>query len=102
MQKVSKRVSTALLNALAAGVVPRIGLEHIAVGRDKEVAALAQDLENVGEGGAAFSALLSGVMGQGKAFYYSFCVTKLWNKVLWLLMGIFRPKGVWQEAKIRL
>ncbi|MGB3694297.1 MAG: ATP-binding protein [Spirulinaceae cyanobacterium] len=67
MQKVSKRVSTALLNALAAGVVPRIGLEHIAVGRDKEVAALAQDLENVGEGGAAFRFVV-GRYGAGKSF----------------------------------
>ncbi len=67
MQKVSKRVSTALLNALAAGVVPRIGLEHIAVGRDKDVLALNQDLENVEEGGAAFRFVV-GRYGAGKSF----------------------------------
>lgn len=48
-----KRVSNALINALSAGVVPRIGLEHIAVGREKEIAALLQDLENISEGGAS-------------------------------------------------
>jgi len=33
--KIAKRVSTALINSLSAGVVPRVGLEHIAVGRRK-------------------------------------------------------------------
>jgi len=51
--KIAKRVSTALINSLSA-VVPRVGLEHIAVGREKEIAALLQDLENIAEGGAAF------------------------------------------------
>jgi len=41
MSTIPKRVSTALINSLSAGVVPRIGLEHIAVGREKEMAALA-------------------------------------------------------------
>lgn len=67
MQKIPKRVSTALINALAAGVVPRVGLEHIAVGREKEITALAQDLENIGEGGAAFRFIV-GRYGSGKSF----------------------------------
>jgi hypothetical protein len=67
MQKIPKRVSTALLNALGAGVVPRIGLEHIAVGREREIAAFSQDLENIGEGGAAFRFVV-GRYGSGKSF----------------------------------
>lgn len=51
--KISKRISTALINSLGAGVVPRIGLEYIAVGREKEVAAILQDIENITEGGAS-------------------------------------------------
>lgn len=62
-----KRLSTALLNSLSAGVVPRSGLEYIAVGRKEEVAALLQDLENIGEGGAAFRLIL-GKYGSGKSF----------------------------------
>ncbi|WP_418793886.1 BREX system ATP-binding domain-containing protein, partial [Paenibacillus phytohabitans] len=31
--KIPKRMTTALVNSLTAGVVPRIGLEYIAVGR---------------------------------------------------------------------
>ncbi|HEY9633860.1 MAG TPA: ATP-binding protein [Coleofasciculaceae cyanobacterium] len=67
MPKIPKRVSTALLNALGAGVVPRIGLDNVAVGRDKETAALWQDLENIGEGGAAFRFIV-GRYGSGKSF----------------------------------
>ncbi|NEP12150.1 MAG: ATP-binding protein [Symploca sp. SIO2C1] len=67
MQKIPKRVSTALMNALSAGVVPRIGLEHIAVGREKEIAALSQDLENIAEGGAGFRFII-GRYGSGKSF----------------------------------
>jgi len=65
--KIPKRVSTALINSLGAGVVPRIGLEHIAVGREKEIAALFQDLENIAEGGATFRFMV-GRYGSGKSF----------------------------------
>ncbi len=65
--KITKRVSTALINSLGAGVVPRIGLEHIAVGREKEVTAFLQDLENITEGGAAFRFVV-GRYGAGKSF----------------------------------
>jgi hypothetical protein len=64
---VPKRVSTALLTSLSAGVVPRVGLEYIAVGRKLEVAALLTDLESVGEGGATFRFVV-GRYGSGKSF----------------------------------
>jgi hypothetical protein len=65
--KLPKRVSTALINALGAGVVPRVGVEHIAVGREKELAILTQDLDNVASGGAAFR-IVVGRYGAGKSF----------------------------------
>ena len=65
--KIPKRVSTTLLSSLTAGVVPRVGLEHIAVGREKEIAALLQDLENIAAGGAAFRFVV-GRYGSGKSF----------------------------------
>ncbi|MBD2020742.1 ATP-binding protein [Leptolyngbya sp. FACHB-36] len=65
--KLSKRVSTALLNALSAGVVPRVGLEHIAVGREQEAAVLLHDLDTVAAGGAAFRFVV-GRYGAGKSF----------------------------------
>jgi len=65
--KIPKRVSTALINSLSAGVVPRVGLEYIAVGREKEIAALLQDMENIGDGGAGFRFVI-GRYGSGKSF----------------------------------
>jgi len=49
--KIAKRVSTALINSLSAGVVPRLVLNILLV---EKIAALLQDLENIAEGGAAF------------------------------------------------
>lgn len=66
-KKIRKRVTTALINSLTAGVVPRIGLEHIAVGRKPEIEAILRDLDNVAEGGAAFK-LVTGRYGSGKSF----------------------------------
>jgi hypothetical protein len=65
--KIPKRVSTALINSLGAGVVPRVGLESIAVGREKEIASLLQDLENIAAGGASFRFVI-GRYGSGKSF----------------------------------
>jgi P-loop Domain of unknown function (DUF2791) len=65
--KLSKRISTALIGALASGVVPRVGLEQIAVGRDRELKTLMQDLDNIGGGGASFR-LVIGRYGAGKSF----------------------------------
>ncbi len=65
--QIPRRISTALLTSLGAGVVPRVGLEYIAVGRKAEVAALLTDLENVGAGGAAFRFVV-GRYGSGKSF----------------------------------
>ncbi|GAA5513056.1 hypothetical protein Dcar01_01782 [Deinococcus carri] len=64
---VPKRITTALFSSLGAGVVPRVGIEHIVVGRKPEIEALLGDLENVAEGGAGFR-VVSGRYGAGKSF----------------------------------
>lgn len=65
--KISKKVSTALINSLGAGVVPRMGLEHIAVGREAELKSLLQNLDDIAEGIAAFRFII-GNYGSGKSF----------------------------------
>lgn len=65
--KLPKRVSTALINALSAGVVPRVGLDQIAVGRERELQTLLQDLENIAGGASAFRFVI-GRYGAGKSF----------------------------------
>ncbi|MGE4508144.1 MAG: ATP-binding protein [Eubacteriaceae bacterium] len=64
---ISRRESGALINSLTAGVVPRIGLRHIAVGRQNEVNAFLNDMNTIEDGGASFR-LISGQYGSGKSF----------------------------------
>lgn len=64
---INRRESGALINSLTAGVVPRIGLRHIAVGRQNEVNAFLHDLSTIEDGGSAFR-LVSGQYGSGKSF----------------------------------
>ncbi|MBD2663703.1 hypothetical protein B6N60_01416 [Richelia sinica FACHB-800] len=65
--KISKKVSTAIINSLGAGVVPRVGVEQIAVGREKELNSLLQNLNDIAEGVAAFRFII-GNYGSGKSF----------------------------------
>ncbi|MEK3732610.1 ATP-binding protein [Paenibacillus sp. FSL M8-0334] len=65
--KIPKRLTTAIVNSLTAGVVPRVGLEYIAVGRKPEVESILRDMDNIAEGGAAFR-LITGRYGSGKSF----------------------------------
>jgi P-loop Domain of unknown function (DUF2791) len=65
--KLSKKISTALINSLGAGVVPREGIEHIAVGREQELTSLSKNLEDIAEGVSAFRFVI-GNYGSGKSF----------------------------------
>lgn len=65
--KVPKRIATIIINALKGGVVPRIGLPYITVGRETEINALLHDVDIIAEGGATFR-FISGKYGSGKSF----------------------------------
>lgn len=65
--KIPRRISTVILNSLKGGVVPRIGLPYIAVGRKEEIGALLNDIDLIAEGGASFR-FLAGRYGSGKSF----------------------------------
>ena len=62
-----KRITSTVLNALKGGVVPRVGLEYITVGRDREIDALLRDIDIIADGGAAFRFIV-GKYGSGKSF----------------------------------
>ncbi|MBQ1291205.1 MAG: ATP-binding protein [Lachnospiraceae bacterium] len=66
-RKVPKRIAQTVLNSLKGGVVPRIGLPYIAVGRKSEIEALLHDVEIISEGGASFRFIV-GRYGSGKSF----------------------------------
>ena len=65
--KIPKRIASAVINSLKGGVVPRVGLPYIAVGREKEIDALLRDAEIIEEGGASFRFIV-GKFGSGKSF----------------------------------
>lgn len=65
--RVPKRVAAVILNSLKGGVVPRIGLPYITVGRETEIRALLTDLSLIADGGASFRFLV-GRYGSGKSF----------------------------------
>ena len=66
-KKVPRRIAQAVLNSLKGGVVPRIGLPYITVGRKNEIEALLHDVDIISEGGASFRFIV-GRYGAGKSF----------------------------------
>lgn len=57
-----------IIQALAAGVVPRNGLRHIQVGRASEVGALLRDIDRISDEGATIRFII-GEYGAGKTFF---------------------------------
>ncbi|MCR5367110.1 P-loop protein of unknown function [Eubacterium ruminantium] len=66
-RKAPRRIAQVVLNSLKGGVVPRVGLPYVAVGRDKEIEAFLHDEEIIAEGGSAFRFIV-GKYGSGKSF----------------------------------
>ena len=60
----------AIIQSLKSGVTPKIGIQHIQVGRVNEIKALYQDIERIKDGGSAFR-LIIGEYGSGKTFFLS-------------------------------
>ena len=65
--QVPNRIANILINALKGGVVPRVGLEYITVGRAQEIAAILHDIQMIEEGSASFRFIV-GKYGSGKSF----------------------------------
>jgi hypothetical protein len=66
--QIRQRDKDTILQALSSGVVPRVGLPHIQVGRALEVAAMVQDVERIADGGSA-ARFVIGEYGAGKTFF---------------------------------
>jgi len=64
---VPKRIANIIINALKGGVVPRVGLEYITVGRTQEINAFLHDIDIIADGGATFRFIV-GKYGSGKSF----------------------------------
>lgn len=69
-KKIRPRERDSIIQSLKAGVTPRAGIQHIQVGRAKEVQALLGDIDRIGGGGSGFR-LVIGEYGSGKTFFLS-------------------------------
>ena len=65
--KIPRRIAQTLMNSLKGGVVPRIGLQYVTVGRSQEIDALLRDVEIIADSGASFRFIV-GKYGSGKSF----------------------------------
>lgn len=65
--KIPRRIAQTLMNSLKGGVVPRVGLPFITVGRKAEIDALLHDVDIIADGGASFRFIV-GKYGSGKSF----------------------------------
>lgn len=65
---IRSRERDAIIQTLKAGLVPRRGLQHIQVGRVREVKAVTEDLDRIADGGSAVRFII-GDYGSGKTFF---------------------------------
>lgn len=65
--KIPRRIAQTLINSLKGGVVPRVGLPYVTVGRKAEIDALLHDVDIIVGGGASFRFIV-GRYGSGKSF----------------------------------
>lgn len=66
--EITARERAAILQSLAAGVVPAIGLHHIQVGLKNEIESIAENLAAVEQGGSSVRFII-GPYGSGKTFF---------------------------------
>lgn len=78
---IKARERTAIIQSLRAGVVPRIGLHHIQVGRRDEIQAMLKDLENIEQDSSAVRFVV-GPFGSGKTFFLNLIRTLAQQKNL--------------------
>jgi hypothetical protein len=68
MSRIRRRQRDAIIQSLRAGVVPRVGQQHIQVGRAGEIKALLEDIERINDGGSSIRFVI-GAYGSGKTFF---------------------------------
>ena len=70
MRPIRNKEREIIIQSLRSGVVPKMGLHHIQVGRSEEIKSFVRDIQNVSEGGSSFRFVV-GEYGSGKTFFLS-------------------------------
>ena len=97
-RRVPKRIAKIVLNSLKGGVVPRIGLPYITVGRKAEIEALLHDVDVIQEGGASFRFIV-GRYGSGKSFLLQTIRNYVMDKNFVVVDGDLSPERRLQGSK---
>lgn len=97
-RKVPKRIAQTILNSLKGGVVPRIGLPYVTVGRKAEIQALLHDVDIVASGGASFHFIV-GRYGSGKSFLLQTIRNYVMDKNFVVVDGDLSPERRLQGTK---
>lgn len=97
-RRVPKRIAQTVLNSLKGGVVPRIGLPYITVGRKTEIEALLHDVDVIQEGGASFRFIV-GRYGSGKSFLLQTIRNYVMDKNFVVVDGDLSPERRLQGSK---
>lgn len=97
-RRVPKRIAQTVLNSLKGGVVPRIGLPYITVGRKAEIEALLHDIDVIQEGGASFRFIV-GRYGSGKSFLLQTIRNYVMDKNFVVVDGDLSPERRLQGSK---
>lgn len=97
-RRVPKRIAQTVLNSLKGGVVPRIGLPYITVGRKAEIEALLHDVDIISEGGASFRFIV-GRYGSGKSFLIQTIRNYVMDKNFVVVDGDLSPERRLQGTK---
>src|SRR4051812_37628914 len=67
IDNIKPKEATSIINSLIGGVVPKIGVQHITVGRSEEIASFVTALEDV-KNGHSMAKFWIGDFGSGKSF----------------------------------
>ena len=69
-KRIRPKERDSIIQSLRSGVTPKLGIQHIQVGRVNEIKALYRDIERITDGGSGFR-LIIGDYGSGKTFFLS-------------------------------
>ncbi len=95
---IPKRIARILISSLKGGVVPRIGLPYITVGRKNEIDALLHDVDVIADGGASFRFIV-GRYGSGKSFLLQTIRNYVMEKNFVVVDGDLSPERRLQGTK---
>ena len=91
VKKIKTSEAVSVINALNGGVVPSVGLQHILVGRQKEIEAIIQSLEDVAAGHSLVRFWI-GEFGSGKSFILHLIKSMAFRKNFVVASADFNPE----------